>query len=963
LEIQLLSERDLVAQKILPRFKEASRILDISDVLDFHIDSRVDGGIADLFAEKGGRRLFVLEAKFKKKEGRLERDIEPRDPQVIEQAARYALHGGFPFFVTCNDKRIILFKHMTDRPPLQSEVVSFDYATEGNWAERILSIILNPNRVVLKALDDSLVDTLKEAFNDLLPEFLTALKDRLDEKQYRKLYVEWLQNQGIQLNDETNRLMAEQSCYLQLNKLLFYQVIKTIYPDRLDTLQIREHEDVDEALDRFYKQARKIDYAPVYEPDVLSQVPLTRRGQERFRTLIDTLNEFNFAGMQSDFLGQVYEKLIPPKERKRLGQFYTPLSIVELIIALTLKDKDATILDPSCGSGTFLIKAYDKLRDLKDIPRENHEGLAEEYHKELLSQIFGVDINQFPAHLSVINLSIQNPKSRVDHVNVAVKDFFDIKAGQSTLSGFESVTAEGKGSVIDLPTAFDVVVANPPYIRQQFLGEKEKRKIGQLIGKEFGSKLSVGSSEKRRGEVIVLDKQSDIYLYFFVHSLELLKNNGFLGFITSNKWLEVEYGVPFQELLLKHTRILCIIEFDRAIFPDADVNTAVTILEKENDKRKRNENTVKFVRVKQKLDFQTLVNLVNETVDSIEDDQIRINVVPQGELELGKWNVYLRAPAFYSKITRNSKVTKLNNVAKVFRGAVTGYNDFFIVNKQAAKDWGIEKNYLKPVMTSPKKIRGLIVRKEGLDEFLLLCHEDKADLKGKNVLRYIEHGEKIKVKIEKAARPIEVTLPNVPTIRVRNLWYNLPEFDVPPIIFQELYDKRTRALWNEAAAHARAPLSYCIPKDGVDARVLISFLNSSLAQILFELYGRSYGGGVLDIKVYELKLLPVINPSNLSLDQKEELWKSFVKLDKAILERIELETKIETIESKSNTNEGLFEKQIARDMEDASKVEKEAQRNLDSLIYELLGLNNKERKQVEDALAELQEIRKLRRQV
>ncbi len=102
------SERDFVARFLYPSLKEASSELGVSDVIDFSIEKRVDG-IADLVAERGGERIFVIEAKFKKKVGTVERDIEPRDPLVVSQAVQYAVIGGFPFYATCNVKRLILF--------------------------------------------------------------------------------------------------------------------------------------------------------------------------------------------------------------------------------------------------------------------------------------------------------------------------------------------------------------------------------------------------------------------------------------------------------------------------------------------------------------------------------------------------------------------------------------------------------------------------------------------------------------------------------------------------------------------------------------------------------------------------------------------------------------------------------------------------------------------------------------
>lgn len=73
-------------------------------------------------------------------------------------------------------------------------------------------------------------------------------------------------------------------------------------------------------------------------------------------------------------------------------------------------------------------------------------------------------------------------------MNFIVKDFFNVRPRQATFTGFDSMTAEGEKAVIKMPYTFDVIVANPPYIRQEMLGDKEKEKIFSLIEKEFKDK-------------------------------------------------------------------------------------------------------------------------------------------------------------------------------------------------------------------------------------------------------------------------------------------------------------------------------------------------------------------------------------------------------------------------------------------------------------------------------------------
>jgi type I restriction-modification system DNA methylase subunit len=112
------------------------------------------------------------------------------------------------------------------------------------------------------------------------------------------------------------------------------------------------------------------------------------------------------------------------------------------------------------------------LRKLNGIPQRVEGPLTESFHQQLLNQLYGVDINQFPAHLSVINLAIQNPKTRIQKIHVLPKDFFDLKPGQAVLTGFAGLTAEGGRTSVILPPAFEAVVANPPFIRQEYVGAR-----------------------------------------------------------------------------------------------------------------------------------------------------------------------------------------------------------------------------------------------------------------------------------------------------------------------------------------------------------------------------------------------------------------------------------------------------------------------------------------------------------
>uniref|UniRef100_A0A7C3EQV0 Restriction endonuclease type IV Mrr domain-containing protein n=1 Tax=Candidatus Methanomethylicus mesodigestus TaxID=1867258 RepID=A0A7C3EQV0_9CREN len=91
----LVSESDFVTYRLFFEIKVASKALGVE--LDFHTEKRIDGVKTDLVVERAGRGVLVLEAKYKKIANRIERLIEPRDPDVVAQAVNYATLGGYPF--------------------------------------------------------------------------------------------------------------------------------------------------------------------------------------------------------------------------------------------------------------------------------------------------------------------------------------------------------------------------------------------------------------------------------------------------------------------------------------------------------------------------------------------------------------------------------------------------------------------------------------------------------------------------------------------------------------------------------------------------------------------------------------------------------------------------------------------------------------------------------------------------
>jgi type I restriction-modification system DNA methylase subunit len=113
-------------------------------------------------------------------------------------------------------------------------------------------------------------------------------------------------------------------------------------------------------------------------------------------------------------LGHFFQRLIGSDERHKFGQFYTDENIVDVINAFCIAKADAATLDPACGSGTFLVRAY--YRKLYLDKRLTNQ--------ELLAGLYGCDINPFPAHLATLNLAARNITIQENYPHVVRKNFF-----------------------------------------------------------------------------------------------------------------------------------------------------------------------------------------------------------------------------------------------------------------------------------------------------------------------------------------------------------------------------------------------------------------------------------------------------------------------------------------------------------------------------------------------------------
>lgn len=359
------------------------------------------------------------------------------------------------------------------------------------------------------------------------------------------------------------------------------------------------------------------------------------------------------------------------EEKHRHGQHYTPREVARLLAAFAIRSPHDLVFDPSCGDGRLLEEAL-KLKKQIAV-RSDLPGLAHE--------IFGVERSQTAVEVA-----------RKTGALVEVADFFDIEPEQASLFARSGM----------LPFEYDAIIGNPPYIRHEIQGIKDKRRIEACLARDRAA--SPGVFWPR------WSGRSDIYVYFFAHSLPFMKTRGRLVFLTASSWLDVGYGAPLREFLLANFRVIAVVESGcESFFEDASINTAITVLEREPDFGASEKNSIRFVRFDQKLSeilgepraeqLDPAVQLARDIEygqASSADERYRMRVVAQSELLYPPmkdphqipfttiqpgWGKYLRADEVFFKViaTGRSRLRSLSRMASVRFGLKTGANEFFYV--------------------------------------------------------------------------------------------------------------------------------------------------------------------------------------------------------------------------------------------------------------------------------------------
>ncbi|MDD9974804.1 MAG: hypothetical protein OXU27_12405, partial [Candidatus Poribacteria bacterium] len=329
--------------------------------------------------------------------------------------------------------------------------------------------------------------------------------------------------------------------------------------------------------------------------------------------------------------------------------------------------------------------------------------------------------------------------------------------------------------------------------------------------------------------------------------------NGIHTFICSNSWLDVNYGAPLQKYLLDNTAgaVICHSEAERE-FESADINTIVSILHNGTPDA---DSHIRFLTFKTFIGDPDIENRRERTRTYTELAQAGTR---ENRYTGDKWGgKYLRAPDIYWTLLEKGKdkLVRLGDVAEVRRGFTTGANEFFYLDAERIREWGIASEFLKPVIKSPRECKSIRVDPSELQFKLFMCHADKAALAGTAALDYIEWGE-------------SQGYHQRPSCRGRTRWWDLGKREIPVLSFNYLISSTARTLYARNGCYTsdnfqeiHTDLDLILP--------LCASLNSSLFQLMVNMAGRSnFGGGLLKIQTYEVSELLCLDPKTFAFENE-----------------------------------------------------------------------------------------------
>jgi hypothetical protein len=385
---------------------------------------------------------------------------------------------------------------------------------------------------------------------------------------------------GTQEEEHFEDIFCTNTAYVALSRLFFVRICEDV---GLTTRKISNSgiaiwrnfvENIkghyQDLLDVAFKDVAHV-YVSLFEPTVFDWFG---KGNTKLHDILERilfrLNAFNFREINRDVLGSIYQYFRPRVERRRLGEYYTPVEVVDYILARTGIASDSAlmekrILDPACGSFTFGVRAM--LALLKAGAHLSPENKIELVRRCLRGQ----DINPFSVFLSHLSLLFalletylqakrSDPTYEIAPMDVVVQNSLTQATPEASDIGDMSEATAGA----EMQAAFDYVVGNPPFVRNERLPEQDRGVLSEIF-----PTLAV--------------KNTDLAVYFlYAATRYMTKEGGTVGMVAPLAIANAQMAAYLRNFLKDHTiaELVSLEWCAKQAFPGADIVPMLVFLQK-----------------------------------------------------------------------------------------------------------------------------------------------------------------------------------------------------------------------------------------------------------------------------------------------------------------------------------------------------------------------------------------------
>lgn len=725
---------------------------------------------------------------------------------------------------------------------------------------------------------------------------------------------------------------------------------------------------------KFISESKRLDTkynGIIFKPHFIDNSDFLGANEDLFK---DIATDFDHTNSPYDFnyipiyvLGNIYERFLgkvieihdnkvsieeKPSVRKAGGVFYTPKYIVDYIVKHSVGDiiegkslnaiSNIKIADISCGSGSFLIGVYEYLLNYYKSYYNKFPSVAEDHKcifdketgqyilsirqkQEILTRhIYGVDIDLQAIEVTQLSLFLKlledETMATVHQLDVLFSDKIlpdltqNIKCGNALvdydiiekvdgevllkINPFNYQSAFPKVFDNTENSGFDIIVGNPPYIKEYtdrtpFEWVKQSKLAPYYIGK------------------------MDLWYFFVCYGLDLLKENGKLGFIVPNNWVSNAGASILRNKVLADARIERLIDFSGfMVFKDASIQTMIMLMSK-NGKPNRYSFFYQAIDSKKSLTHELVYNALSNA-----DNAYSQSLTPKID-RIEMQNKFLKfntgdIDGILDKMAL-AKNFILNN-KEVAQGIVGAPDKYFLVEKTKINEFNDnEKVFLKPFYTTAKRYV-----LSGFDNYIFYI--SKKNFENKKLSDYpniLNHFEPHKDNLMQAK--IKYKTPDKPYFYLHRerdeKFFSLGDKIISPTrVFEPQFFYTNNEYYSSRATNI-------IKTDRINLKYLAGILNSKLIYFWLKNRGKKLGD-MLQIDKEPLLQIPLIKT-----DDKSSMNKMIESVDKIIAAYQKLAKAI------SDKEKNLYQNQI-------TVLEK----TINELVYEIYEINQDEVAIIESSL-------------